>query len=118
MRLYLLQFSLNPETGSPVPGYLIRTDDGTNILVDSGFPEEFVGMHKQPNPPAAWHVDEEDFVVNRLAAIGVRPEDVRYLIATHLDIDHAGAHDRFPNAEIIVQRLHHETAKTHQRFDS
>lgn len=118
MRLYIMQFSLNPETGSPVPGYLIQTDDGTNILVDSGFPEEYVNLYKNPDAQAPWRVDEEDFVVNRLAAIGVTPEDVQYLVATHLDIDHAGAHDQFPNAEIVVQRLHHETAKTHPRFDS
>src|SRR6476661_430976 len=96
MRLYILQFYLDPDTGVPVPGYLIQTDDGTNFLVDTGLPEELIGMYKRPNPSAPWRMEEEDFVLNRLAAIGVAPQDVRYLIATHLDWDHAGAHTSSP----------------------
>ena len=33
MKLYVLQLAINPTTGAPAPGYLIRTDDGTNVLV-------------------------------------------------------------------------------------
>ena len=47
MRLYILQYALNPETGSPVPGYLIQTDDGTNVLVDTGFPHGRAGEERQ-----------------------------------------------------------------------
>ena len=104
MRLYILQYSVNPESGSPVPGYLIQTDDRTNVLVDTGFP--------------AGQEPEEDFVVNRLASVGVAPGDIRYVVATHFDMDHAGAHDQFPDAEFVVQRAHYEAAKQHPRFDS
>jgi N-acyl homoserine lactone hydrolase len=61
-------------------------------------------------------VDEEDYVLNRLAALGLQPEDINYLIATHLDGDHAGNTDRFPNAEIVIQRTHREAARTIDRF--
>ncbi len=105
MRLYILQYALNPETGSPVPGYLIQTDDGTNVLVDTGFPLDRAG--------------EENFVVNRLASVGVAPGDINYVVATHLDPDHAGAHDQFPDAEFVVQRAHYEAAQSrrHDRFE-
>ena len=103
MKLYILQYSVNPESGSPVPGYLIQTDDGTNVLVDTGFP--------------AGQEPEEDFVVNRLASVGVAPGDIRYVVATHFDMDHAGAHDQFSDAEFVVQRAHYEAAKQHPRFD-
>ena len=105
MRLYILQYALNPETGSPVPGYLIQTDDGTNALVDTGFPRGRSG--------------EENFVVNRLASVGVAPGDINYVVATHLDPDHAGAHDQFPDAEFVVQRAHYEAAQSrrHDRFE-
>ena len=34
----------------------------------------------------------------------MEPEDIGYIVHTHLDIDHAGHDDLFPNASIIVQR--------------
>ncbi len=36
MHLYLLQFGIMPGNGTPFPGYLIQTDDGTNVLIDTG----------------------------------------------------------------------------------
>jgi hypothetical protein len=35
MKLFLLQLGLLQPLGVPVPGYLIQTDDGTNVLVDT-----------------------------------------------------------------------------------
>lgn len=117
MRLYILQLGLSPQTGSPVPGYLIQTDDGKQVLVDSGFPRELIGAYKQPGY-TGFAVDEEDFVVNRLAAIGVEPEEIDYVVCTHLDPDHAGAHDAFPGAEFVIQRAQYEAARggTFDRF--
>ena len=105
MRLYVLQMGLSPQTGSPIPAYLIQTDDGTNVLVDSGFPRAMIGVYKQPGY-TGFAMDEEDYVVNRLAAIGVQPDEINYVICTHLDPDHAGGHDSFPQAEFVVQRAH------------
>ena len=115
MRLYLLHYGTHSTTGTPYPGYLIQTDDGTNILVDTGFPRETVGAYRQATEPGA-KVDEENYVVNQLAALGLTPHDIRYLIATHLDGDHAGGHDEFPDSEIVIQKEHLEAAKTLPRF--
>ncbi len=115
MRLYLLNFGRGA-TGTPYPGYLIQTDDGKTILVDSGYPPEVTGAYKQPGKEQGPRVDEEDYVLNRLAALGLKPEDIDILIATHLDGDHAGNTDRFPNAEIVIQRAHREAARTLDRF--
>jgi N-acyl homoserine lactone hydrolase len=118
MRLYVMQMGHYLPPGSPVPAYLIQTDDGTNVLVDSGLPRELVGAYRQPGYDG-FAVDEEDLIVNRLAAIGVRPGDIRYVVCTHLDPDHAGGHDNFPEAEFIVQRSHYEEARSgqHDRFE-
>src|SRR5437763_1912680 len=95
MRLYILQLGIweTPPPGmppaNPFPGYLIRADDGTNILVDTGFPEGMIGAYRRPGN-AGPRVDEEDHVVNRLAALGLAPSDIRYLICTHFDMDQAG----------------------------
>lgn len=114
MRLYLLQFALS-DSGSPVPGYLIRTDSGENILVDSGFPAGAIGT----NPFADFVIKPEDHVTRQLALVGLAPSDINYLVSTHFDFDHAGAHDLFTAAECIVQRRHWEAAHdgSTTRFD-
>ncbi len=103
MKLFLLQYGVFP-SGTPVQGYLIQADDGTNVLVDTGCPR-------------GWE-HEDRFVVDRLATIGVAPRDIRYLVCTHLDVDHAGAHDEFPGAELVIQRRCYEAAREDARFHS
>jgi N-acyl homoserine lactone hydrolase len=109
MKLYLFQLGIGRETGSPVPGYLIQTDDGTNILVDTGFPRNLEGLGEGARD--RWDVAESDYVVEQLARLGLRPRDIRYVVSTHLDIDHAGGHDDFPDAEHVIQRAHYEAGK-------
>jgi len=118
MRLYLLQYGANAAAGTPYPGYLIQTDDGKNVLVDTGFPPDVTGAYRQPGNEQGARVDEEEYVLNRLAALELQPDDIDYLIATHLDGDHAGNTDQFPNAEIVIQRTHLEAARTLDRFQS
>ncbi|MGR7911430.1 AhlS family quorum-quenching N-acyl homoserine lactonase [Lysinibacillus capsici] len=45
---------------------------------------------------------EECYLINRLEQLKVRPEDIKYVVASHLHLDHAGCLDLFTNAEIIV----------------
>ncbi|HLJ61014.1 MAG TPA: N-acyl homoserine lactonase family protein [bacterium] len=116
MRLYIMQLGMNPDTGNPYPGYLIQTDDGTNILVDTGFGPKMVETSRRPDHQGP-RVTEDDLVVNQLARLGVRPENIRYLVATHFDGDHAGYLAPFTAAEIVVQRRHYDTAQGgHPRF--
>jgi len=110
MRLYVMQLGLRPTTGAPYPGYLIETDDGTNVLVDSGFPAAAYRGEETASPP--WpRLDPADWVVNRLAELGLAPGDIRYLVCTHLDPDHAGSHDAFLGAEWVIQRANLDAAR-------
>jgi N-acyl homoserine lactone hydrolase len=109
MRLYLLQLALTGEHDQPVPGYLIQTDDGTNVVIDTGYAPEFIAMARQPEF-AGMAIHDVVPITEHLAALGVAAANVQYLIATHFDPDHAGEHDAFPNAEIIVQRAHYAAA--------
>lgn len=99
-RLYLMRLGLYGN-GSPVAGYLIQTGD-SNILVDTGYPREVIGMAEEYGG-AEISITNEQFVVNQLLRVGVAPGDVRYIIVTHLDPDHSGALDEFPNAELMIQ---------------
>jgi glyoxylase-like metal-dependent hydrolase (beta-lactamase superfamily II) len=69
----------------PTFGFLILGGDDP-ILVDTGYQNpqimERLGMQGIQR--------EEDKLVNRLAEHGVTPKDVRYVLHTHLHIDHAG----------------------------
>ncbi|OMP66448.1 AhlS family quorum-quenching N-acyl homoserine lactonase [Domibacillus epiphyticus] len=47
-------------------------------------------------------MSEECYLHNRLAELNVRPEDIKYVVASHLHLDHAGCLELFTNATIIV----------------
>ena len=113
MRLYLLHLAFLQPLGVPVPGYVVQTDDGANVLVDTGFPHSFIEQPPGPQGPLSLQVEmhPEDHVVSRLASIGLHPDDIHFVICTHFDADHAGNHDLFPGAEFVVQRSHYEAAR-------
>lgn len=116
MRLYLLHLGTMQPGDVPVTGYLLRMDDGTNILVDTGWPRSFVESPRNP-PGLSIEILPEDTVTARLAAVGLQPADIDYLVCTHLDDDHSGNHDLFARAEVVIQREHYELARSgHPRF--
>ena len=47
-------------------------------------------------------MSEECYLHNRLEQLNVRPEDIKYVVASHLHLDHAGCLEVFTNAKIIV----------------
>ena len=116
-RLYLMQLSTSTVPGASrtlemVLGcYLIETSDGKHILIDSGFPADV------PPPPGTPKAQQEKNVIEHLADLGLRPDDIDMLICTHFDIDHVGYHDAFTKAELVVQREHYTLARNgHTRF--
>lgn len=49
-----------------------------------------------------WIASEECYLHNRLEQLKVRPEDIKFVIASHLHLDHAGCLEMFTNAAVIV----------------
>ena len=49
-------------------------------------------------------MSDADYVVNRLGELGLTPEDIDILVATHFHFDHAGNTRDFTASEIVVQR--------------
>jgi N-acyl homoserine lactone hydrolase len=111
MKLYLFQLATLQPDDIPIPAYLVQTDEGQNILIDSGFPEFFCGKRIELPGGRTVEMAADGFIVNRLKAIGLRPEDIHLVVCTHLDADHAGGHTAFPSAEFIVQRTNYELAR-------
>ena len=91
---------------SSIHSWLIRID-GRNVLVDG-----CIGDHKDRHPYRRWHELESDWSL-RLAAVGVTPADIDYVMCTHLHVDHVGWNTRkedgrwvptFPNARYLFSR--------------
>ena len=90
--------------------YLIETTDNKHILIDTGMASD------APSSPAPRSRGEKS-VLEHLAGLNLRPQDIDMLICTHFDVDHAGYHDHFSSAELIVQREHYRLARNgHPRF--
>ncbi len=110
MRLFLFRLGTTG-SGSPAPGYLVQTADGTNILIDTGYPRSMLGAVPPPGASGP-SVAPGETIDQQLAGLGLSPADIHLLVCTHLDVDHAGNHDLFPTAELIIQRAHYESAHT------
>ena len=105
---------------------LVETPDGL-VLVDSG-----VGLHDVAEPAkrlgrafvAAMgaRLSEADTAVRQVEALGFRREDVRHIVLTHLDLDHAGGLSDFPQATVhlyadeLRAALSPETFKEKERY--
>ena len=105
----------------PVPFFLITHPRG-NVLFDGGNALE-VGQDAREHWGAVVDVyepvmTEDDFVVNQLQAMDVDPASVRYVVQSHLHLDHSGAVGHFPNAQYVVQRRELEYAYTPHWFQA
>jgi N-acyl homoserine lactone hydrolase len=97
----------------PVPWFLIKHPKG-NVVIDGGNAAE-TAIDKRAHWGAV--VDAYDPImtthencVEQCRSVGVEPEDVRFVVQSHLHLDHSGAVGRFPNAQHIVQRAEYDYA--------
>jgi N-acyl homoserine lactone hydrolase len=118
MKLYLMHLGTVLANDAPIPGYLVQTDDGINVLIDAGYRPGTFGEDLHPER-AAFRVHEDDLVINRLAEPGLSPEEIVYVVCSHFDPDHAGYLNAFPRAKIVVQRAHLTAARAQKnpRFE-
>lgn len=85
--------------------WLIETNDGL-VLVDTGLgsedlkhPRKRLGRMVTLLRP---EIDPQLSIIAQLAGLGFSPRDVRHIIPTHLDLDHAGGLPDFPEATVHV----------------
>jgi glyoxylase-like metal-dependent hydrolase (beta-lactamase superfamily II) len=78
------------DLGSRIQSFVVRTPEHT-ILIDTG-----VGNGKARPTNPVWNMRSGTYL-DDLAAVGVKPEDVDYVICTHLHVDHVGWNTRFVN---------------------
>ena len=105
---------------------LVESNDGL-ILIDTGLGARDVAA---PRSRLSWFFlsllspdfRQEMTAVHQVRALGFEPAEVRHILLTHLDFDHAGGLDDFPQATVHLmapEREHAEAQRTwldRQRF--
>lgn len=99
---------------------LLETDQGLT-LVDTGY-----GLKDVSDPGArlssfflrllAPDFREEMTAVRQIEKLGFSAGDVRHIVLTHLDFDHAGGLDDFPQARVHMLRIEQEQASRQQTW--
>ncbi len=94
---------------------LIETAEGL-VLVDTGIgladiqhPDERLG--RGFTGVAAPVLDPRETAIYQVEMLGFSPSDVRHVVLTHLDLDHAGGLSDFPAATVHLYRPEHDAAR-------
>jgi N-acyl homoserine lactone hydrolase len=97
---------MDPPIQIPVGFYLVKHPKG-NVVFDTGnndnlikdpnwWPKGLQGLKPAMTPDVAIDV--------QLAKAGVKIDDVKYVVCSHLHLDHGGNVSKFPNSTIVVQK--------------
>ncbi|NJC34527.1 glyoxylase-like metal-dependent hydrolase (beta-lactamase superfamily II) [Sphingomonas jejuensis] len=98
---------------------LVETNAHGLVLVDTGYGlRDVAHPHRRPDPriTLAWRtmlnirLHERETAIRQVEALGYQATDVRHIIATHLDFDHAGGLEDFPKATVHVMKREYDDA--------
>jgi glyoxylase-like metal-dependent hydrolase (beta-lactamase superfamily II) len=97
---------MTPEIQVPVGFYVVRHPKGI-VVFDTGNNDKII------TDPSYWGeafkalkpVNTPDIAIDaQLQKIGVKPDDVTYVVVSHLHLDHGGNVAKFPKSTIVVQK--------------
>jgi N-acyl homoserine lactone hydrolase len=101
---------------NPTPWYLITHPRG-NVIIDGGnAPEVAIDAAKhwgELGRRSPVEMTPDQAVLPELEKLGVDPASIRWVVQSHLHLDHTGALaviDRFPNAEVLVTKVEYDAA--------
>lgn len=104
---------LDPRWTDWLPSYcfVIEHPEGI-IVIDTGLSSTSHGILSSQAGVSGWftnqmvqfRIQRHEEIDQRLAVLGIDPLKVRWVVLTHLQMDHTGGLRHFPNSEIIVSR--------------
>ncbi len=96
----------DPPIVAPVGFYVIKHPKG-NVVFDTGNNDRII------TDPSYWGgaftalkpVNTPDVAIDQqLKKIGLTPDDIKFVVVSHLHLDHGGNVGKFPNSTIVVQK--------------
>ena len=97
---------VEPQIQVPVGFFVVRHPKG-NVIFDTGNNDKII------KDPSYWGqffkdlkpVNTPDVAIDaQLEKIGLKPDDIKFVVVSHLHLDHGGNVGKFPNSTIVVQR--------------
>ena len=99
----------------PISAYFIEHPAG-NILFDAGCHPDSMGPNgrwpAEMQNKFPWSADGACYLPNRLRQLGKGPEDVKYVVLSHMHNDHCGCIEYFGKSAIFVHRDEFNAALT------
>jgi glyoxylase-like metal-dependent hydrolase (beta-lactamase superfamily II) len=99
---------------------LLETERDGVVLVDTGFGTRDVQGHTGLSGAFRTFIgpklDHAETALAQLLALGYRVEDLRHIVVTHLDVDHAGGLVDFPHAKVHLHAREHAAAMARTHF--
>jgi glyoxylase-like metal-dependent hydrolase (beta-lactamase superfamily II) len=99
---------------------LVETERDGLVLVDTGFGTRDVDgatpLSTAFRTLVGPTLDRTETAVAQVAALGFSPADVRHVVVTHLDLDHAGGLCDFPDAQVHLHAREHAAAMARGSF--
>ncbi len=88
--------------------YVISHPKG-NLMWDAGLPEGLVGLPEPfTSPDGAFTVSRNDSVVNQLASIEMKVDDIDFIALSHTHFDHTGHANVFAGSTWLVQQAEYD----------
>ncbi|MDT9605170.1 N-acyl homoserine lactonase family protein [Lactobacillus johnsonii] len=117
----------SPQIWLPVSVFLVETPNGL-LLLDTGWDRSMSpngifdkkAQIKSLGSRVLYHINQGVVpkgmtASEQLASMGIKPEDIDYVVISHLDCDHANGLRQFKNAKhIMVAKSEYEYAKKHE----
>jgi len=99
---------------------LVETERDGLVLVDTGFGtrdiEGKTGLSRSFRTMVGPTLDRHETAIEQIRARGLDPRDVRNIVVTHLDLDHAGGLVDFPDAKVHLHAREHAAAMARRHF--
>ena len=97
---------MTPQIQVPVGFFVVMHPKG-NVLFDTGNNDKII------TDPTYWGaafqalkpVNTPDVAIDtQLQKISLKPDDIKYVVVSHLHLDHGGNVGKFPNSTVVVQK--------------
>ncbi|TPP06047.1 MBL fold metallo-hydrolase [Rhizobium glycinendophyticum] len=94
------------------------------VLIDTGYGLKDILRASARRLPVTWplflntRLREQDTAIRQIEALGFSSRDVRHIVLTHLDFDHAGGIADFPEAAVHVMSGERQAAENARSFVS